>query len=242
MAEEKNATKAKTPDAPSGKKRMVLLGAGALGLFLVTIPLHLYLQGMLQSSPPYLRPSAAYVNVDSLLALERAAIAESAAEETGAEEGAVQEAVGGSGEGEPAVVDSLSAGAEGSDVSGLDAGADPGMAEEGASADTSLGAGGEAGSDLVLGAAPDSNGVKPADPLLPCDAAQLTRLVSVYEKMKPRHVALIINTMSEKQGVTILSYMKAKAAAAVLAEMDPGKAARMSQLLLRWSDDENPTD
>ena len=62
---------------------------------------------------------------------------------------------------------------------------------------------------------------------------QMARLVRVYEKMRPRQVALILGTMPEPEAVSILAEMKEKQTAKVLAEMDAQKAARISRILMR---------
>ncbi len=76
------------------------------------------------------------------------------------------------------------------------------------------------------------------DQMMALQPERMARLVRVYEKMRPKQVALILGTMPERQASSILQDMKDQSAAKVLAEMEPGKAARMSQLLIRTAGNE----
>lgn len=70
-------------------------------------------------------------------------------------------------------------------------------------------------------------------PAPPADAPQLARLVRVYEKMRPKQVAQVFDSLPDDQTVAMLSKMNDRAAAKVIAAMDPTNAARLSQMLVR---------
>ena len=70
-------------------------------------------------------------------------------------------------------------------------------------------------------------------PAPPADAPQLARLVRVYEKMRPKQVAQVFDSLPDEQTVAMLSKMNDRAAAKVIAAMDPTNAARLSQMLVR---------
>lgn len=75
----------------------------------------------------------------------------------------------------------------------------------------------------------------PAEDTAPAPAAegpQLARLVRVYEKMRPKQVAQVFDSLPDEQTVAMLSKMNERAAAKVIAAMDPANAARLSQMLV----------
>lgn len=223
-----------------GVRTIVILVAGAVAVFVGSILLYLHAWGMLSFQSPYLRPGPGYAVVDSTYGSGDELLGEPSHEEPddlGAAPAGREEVT------PPVSADSLAvsdptalSAAEGTppeDV--LDAGALPegpdgsGEGEVGEAPEDSLGAGAWVSADSSAG---------DLTPLLPFEPSKLGRLVRVYEKMRPKQVALILSTMPEKQAVLILSNMKDKQTAAVLAEMDPGKAARISQLLMLWGQSE----
>jgi hypothetical protein len=200
-------------------KRVGLLAAGAVVVSLIALVVQLYVCGMLSLSAPHLRPAPGYAMADSILASWEA---KKAADETAAET-AIREGAAGqlptAGESPEPAASTADTAAEAQPQTGSgpeEAGTSLAPAES-----DSAGAGGEVG-----------------EPLLPFDETKLARLVRVYEKMRPKQVAIILMTMPDQQAVTILSHMKENKAAQVLAEMEAGKAARISQALVNWSDDE----
>lgn len=70
-------------------------------------------------------------------------------------------------------------------------------------------------------------------PTPPAEEPQLARLVRVYEKMRPKQVAQVFDSLPDEQTVAMLSKMNDRAAAKVIAAMDPTNAARLSQMLVR---------
>lgn len=238
MAEKKEKGKEKAGEAPEksgfGVKKIILLGACVLGAFLLSMPVFLYLNGMITLKAPYIVPAEGYAAVDSLLAearlleeavpQESAAAAPSEAEEppaVGERMGPPEEFAGQSEEpaarnepeenaGDVGVEETAPAVAEGTSESVDTVG--PPLPEE---MDR-----GETGDDDEAYR-------------FPLDGENLARLVKVYEAMRAKQVALILNTMPERQASVILANMKEKSAASVLAELDPKKAARMSELLVR---------
>lgn len=88
-------------------------------------------------------------------------------------------------------------------------------------------------------AEPDTSGAdEPAVDLLSpaLGSGKLTRMVRVYEKMKPKQVAQILDSLPDQSTVAILDSMSDRAAAKVIAMMDPGNAARLSQVLVQDED------
>ncbi len=227
-----------------GLKRVILLAWGALIVFGVSVLMHLYIYGMLNLSSPHLRPADGYAAVDSVLA-------------SWAESEELQPTILSPGRSDERTRDaSMAEPPEGTD-------SDPGgelTNEESRSNSEELT---EEGGDEIVGgelqhtvndpppagdaaSSTESTGIVEADsaaageeglePLLPFDESKLSRLVRVYEKMRPKQVAVILTTMPDRQVVTILSHMKENKAAQVLAEIEPGKAARISQALMNWSE------
>lgn len=230
MAEEKGearkdeAVGTTPPGGDLGTKRIVTLVLGALIVFVLSIPFHMYVHGMLVAESPYVVPAEGYALSDSARQELEAQVeqrrleaearrAREKARLAALEQDRVEDSPG---------VDSLGAGSGGPD------GRSP------AAGDDSLDVEGRGGDGIFLIApdVTDSTGAV-TDPLLPFDASKLTRLVRVYEKMRPKPVAMILTTMPERQAVLILANMKDQKAAKVLAEIEPGKAARISDLLMR---------
>ena len=201
-----------------GRRSQLVLVGGALGIFLLTIPFFLFLNGMLHAESPHLRPAEGYELPDSLQ--EAYALLLSSGR-PGASEGDARQPA--------SPVDGLTAGESGMDS--VVSEAVPEAREQ------------SPGSGEGDGAAESSTATMEAeeDPAAPTAGAELTsgdaerraRLVRLYEKMRPKQVALILGTMPERDAAVILLEMREKEAAKVLAEMDPSKAARMSQLLMR---------
>ena len=81
-------------------------------------------------------------------------------------------------------------------------------------------------------AASEDSSKESAKDVGPFDPEKMARLVRVYEKMRPKQVGLILDTMPDAQSVAVLRSMKDRAAAQVMAAMEPSKAARMSRLLV----------
>jgi len=230
-----------------GAKRIILLAGGAVAVFLVALLLHLYLCGMLSLGSPHLKPALGYAMVDSILG----AWAESG--EVGAARSAQALYRGSTG------MDADTQAAAGPDDSGTEAeaaprnpDASPDMLVLDPSTDQAAGSDEEAAAKVQGTMEAPSGGTSPAvgsdpgdaletdvEPLLPFDENKLARLVRVYEKMRPKQVAIILTTMPDRQVVTILSHMKENKAAQVLADMEPGKAARISQSLVNWSNEES---
>ena len=62
---------------------------------------------------------------------------------------------------------------------------------------------------------------------------QIIYLVKVYESMRPEQAAALINEIDEKVALKILNNMKGKKAGAILAQVVPSKAGRLSEQLAR---------
>ena len=63
--------------------------------------------------------------------------------------------------------------------------------------------------------------------------AKLARLVKVYESMRPEAAAPLIEKMNEKIAVKILAGMKEKMTGKILAFIDPERAIKLSEQLLK---------
>jgi flagellar motility protein MotE (MotC chaperone) len=226
---------------PFEMKKILLLVLGAVVVFLGSVPLHLYLNGVLSVKAPHLKAIPGYASVDSILAVEREKLREE-------EEQARLEAMANEGTPQPAVTDIQAPVPEEADNAVLDEGQDSAAGMEATSDDSSVQPTAEPADGAQETEAPEEipendeilplNGTKPDELSLPFDPDKMSRLVTVYEKMRPKQVALILSTMPERQSVMILSGMKNQSAAKVLAEMEPGRAARMSELLVRWDNHE----
>jgi hypothetical protein len=68
---------------------------------------------------------------------------------------------------------------------------------------------------------------------VPPDTQKLARMVRVYEKMRPKQVAQVFGSLPDDQTVAMLSKMNDRAAAKVIAAMEPTNAARLSQMMVR---------
>jgi hypothetical protein len=77
----------------------------------------------------------------------------------------------------------------------------------------------------------------PAVPAEVPNTEGVAHLVRVYEKMRPKQVAQILDSLSDANTLAILSTMKDRTAAKVIAGMDPTNAARLSEMLAK---DEKP--
>lgn len=203
-----------------GMGRMILIPVGGLIVFLLAIPFFLFMNGMLGLESPRLRPAEAYVEADSVLTAYRLALEEAANAPAADASQAVQPASAAAGMNGPA--EPLENAAV-PPVAGNESRAAP-PAEMGPPLPDSL----RARVDRLESAAEGAS-----DSVVELQPEKMARLVRVYEKMRPKQVALILGTMAERQAAGILRDMKDQSAAKVLAEMEPNKAARMSQLLLR---------
>jgi len=220
-----------------GFKRILLMLGGAVVVFLASVPICLYSYGMLSLSAPHLRPAAGYAMADSLTQAWREArtdtvetdgdsIRQPSPAQALVETGGKKPRVDGpspesTGEGVPAGGETLPTEGTSPGAAAVSAGSGAGDAPVDATGGTT---------QVYMTSEGDT-----LEPLLPFDEQKLGRLVSVYEKMRPKQVALILSTMPERQAVMILSRMKDNNAAKVLAELEPGKAARISQVLVNWS-------
>jgi flagellar motility protein MotE (MotC chaperone) len=61
--------------------------------------------------------------------------------------------------------------------------------------------------------------------------SELDRLVTVYQKMKPREAAAVMTQLDDKVRVPVAAKMKEAALAAVLAQMPPAEAKKLTELL-----------
>jgi len=77
----------------------------------------------------------------------------------------------------------------------------------------------------------------PTPPAEASNAEGVAHLVRVYEKMRPKQVAQILDALSDENTLAILSGLKDRTAAKVIAGMDPTNAARLSEMLAK---DERP--
>ena len=206
------------------KKLMPLVGS-ILGLFVFSMLFFLFLNGMLVPKPPFLRAAKGYVASDST---------ETSAVQGMRQAGDAQRGATPSGQSRQNTNDAT----ETRPPAREDAA--PPIPETG----TPTPAQGtidnvEGGGRATTNASPQAasgTGVDDAaeeiDDKLPFDPEKMAHLVRVYEKMRPKQVGLILNTMPDAQSVVVLSSMRERAAAQVMATMEPSKAARMSQLLV----------
>jgi len=241
MAEKEAKGKEKAEEAKKkggfGVKKVLLLVIGAVVVFVLSMPVFLYLNGMITFQAPYLVPAEGFAAVDSVLA--RAETLRAAAPAPAADAGEIEAETE-----EP--VEAMGPPADLAEPE-TDAGLKPEeeIAEEesleGVASETAEGTRGFI--DTVGPPRPEENGEEGGeegeDPYrFPLDGANLARLVKVYEAMRPKQVALILNTMPERQASVIMANMKEKTAASVLAELEPKKAARMSELIVRLGGNE----
>ncbi|MFH1278418.1 MAG: hypothetical protein ABIK65_08575 [Candidatus Eisenbacteria bacterium] len=218
-----------------GIGRIILLAAGGVALFLGAIPFFLLMNGILNFEAPRLRPAEAYVLADSVLVAYRMSLEEAAEappEGSPSAAGAVAAEIPAGSEAAPAAI-------EGPMPASVTVAASTG----GTGAAETHGVPEEADYEMMGPPIPESmrelvNREEEAaeenlDQMMALQPERMARLVRVYEKMRPKQVALILGTMPERQASSILRDMKDQSAAKVLAEMEPNKAARMSQLLIR---------
>jgi hypothetical protein len=196
-------------------KGILIHVTGAVLTFIVAVLFMLFLNGMLSSKPPFIaghRPAAAPPDSTAAEA-QPAPPAEEGHSSTGS-----------------AVADSARTGS-GTDgmwqpVPPIDTGLHdlPRGADEPASETADASDEGTPGADAPA---------EDTSPAPPSDGPQLARLVRVYEKMRPKQVAQVFDSLPDDQTVAMLSKMSERAAAKVIAAMDPTNAARLSQMLVR---------
>jgi flagellar motility protein MotE (MotC chaperone) len=63
--------------------------------------------------------------------------------------------------------------------------------------------------------------------------AEVARLVSVYEKMRPKDAAAVMSSLDDRVRVPVAAKMKDRALAAVLSAMSPNDARHLTELLAR---------
>ena len=63
--------------------------------------------------------------------------------------------------------------------------------------------------------------------------AEVARMVSVYEKMRPKDAAAVMSNLDDKVRVPVASKMKDRALAAILSAMSPNEAKHLTELLAR---------
>ena len=202
-------------------KKIVRMALSTVGLFVISIAFFLHLNGMLVASPPFLvatvqAPLDSEANADS-----SATSAVQVASDTDAAGAATVDAALPHEDTAPPAPQSgtaTSAAARGDATgsppsSGADSLAATARAPEGAV-------------QQVAGAAPSTS----EDDVSRED--KLARLVRVYEQMRAKQVALILNTMPDDESAAILERMPERTAAKVMAGMSPEKAARMSRILV----------
>ncbi len=230
--------KEKKEEKKDGMNPIVPLVAGGIGIFLFSIPIFLFAKGMISIEAPRLRPSEELVMADTVLtALYLAAEEQKAADQAG-ESSAIappatkSESTDGqpdpTGETVPAVTEPAETGEKESDpvetvVTGSPEDEQPGEAPAVSESEIPV-------PDVVPAATPPES-------LLPYDPAKLSRLVKVYDKMRPKQVATILSTMPDRQAAQILGSMKDKTAAQTLAAITPKRAARLSELIVRMYQD-----
>jgi hypothetical protein len=206
-------------DTPAGEwnvKGILVHVIGAVATFIIAVLFMLLLNGMLRSKPPFIGGHARNAVVDST-----AVQAEPPATEPAERHSTV-------GNGDPNAAGALDRAEDAAPpiVPGIDtglhnypAGADDPASEDVVAQDASI-----AGADSP---AEDTSAPSPADP------QQLVRLVRVYEKMRPKQVAQVFDSLPDDQTVAMLSKMSERAAAKVIAAMEPTNAARLSQMMVR---------
>lgn len=221
MADKKDETEAK------GKKGglmslLIPLVGGGVGVLILTIPIVLFSQGIIQLDGPRMQVPESYILADSLLSQhyqskgllseEGLALMVSREAEMLAEAARIAD------EEEARILREQEA-----EIAAL--------REAKITAEA-------AKTEAVPVAQPPANAgqvSRNAEQELPFDKEKLSRLVKVYEKMRAKQVAMILNTMSESKSAMILANMKDKNAAEVLAAIDADKAARLSELIVRMT-------
>ncbi len=71
-------------------------------------------------------------------------------------------------------------------------------------------------------------------------AAPVKRLARMYEGMRPREAASVIEKLERSLAVRVLSEVKDRQAAKILGAMNPGTAAELTRLLGQASDGDHP--
>lgn len=224
-----------------GIGRIILLAAGGLVVFLGAIPFFLFMNGMLGFEEPRLRPAEAYVMADSVLVAYRMSLGE--AEEAPASGNASAGVPAGPAAAPASGAVTAAASGPVPETGAATAAATPGMDGVETGAVPAEGPGDVMGPPLPEGMSElvdrrEESAGGEVDRMIALQPERMARLVRVYEKMRPKQVALILGTMPERQASSILQDMKDQSAAKVLAEMEPNKAARMSQLLIRVTGNE----
>ncbi len=201
-------------------KKIVRVALAALGLFIVSIVFFLHLNGMVTAKPPFLVASVPpnfVAETDSMATDSTMGNAEGdstvVAQADDAESPDADAPVPEDTAPPPPDASGASTTTPSTTTAGSDSLAAP-MSPEGA---TQAVAGAAA-------AAGDEDEVSRDE--------KLERLVRVYEQMRAKQVALILNTMPDDESAAILAAMKERTAAKILAGMSPEKAARMSRLLV----------
>ncbi len=220
----------KTDEKETAKKGgmtgiLIPLVGGGIGVFILSIPVALFTQGMVQFGLPHMKPAERYVLADSVLAqhyIEEGLLSEEGLAAVAAKAAELEAQAARESEAEQA---RLAKEKE-----------DAAAAEAARTAETAKAAAEPAKEETPSHPAPEPGKIAAAQSeKLPFDRERLARLVKVYEKMKPKQVAMILGTMPDSKSAMILATMKDKSAAAVLAAIDPPKAARLSELIVRMT-------
>lgn len=235
MADENKEAKPKGGGAPIG----IILGGG-VGVLIMSIPIYLMAQGILAVEGPKFRLSDQLIMSDSLLSAYYAT--QDAFGVTDGEEGAKATGADAS-PGQGQIQTAASAAPAPIQTAAQPAMQEPDKAESKPAATESKpkATAPKADTGTVAKSTVTSSG---SDPLtvavfnksgreMVVDEAKLARLVKVYEKMRPKQVAVILGTMTIEQAAQILVLMKDKSAAAVLAATEAKRAARISQIMVQ---------
>ncbi len=238
MADENKEAKPKGGGAPIG----IILGGG-VGVLIMSIPIYLMAQGILAVEGPKFRLSDQLIMSDSLLSAYYAtqdAFGLMDGQEQmsatnghpGAAQGQIQTASAG---GAPAPIQNAAQPA----VQEPETKPEPAKAAASESKPKAAAPKAATGTVAKSTAAPAQSDPltvavfnKPGKEMV-VDQEKLARLVKVYEKMRPKQVAVILGTMSIDQAAAILVLMKDKSAAEVLAATEAKRAARISQIMVQ---------
>jgi hypothetical protein len=188
---------------------------GAVATFLVAVVFMLLLNGMLSVKPPFIVGHGAKVAPDSTAV--QATPTEPPGEGHSSAPTGATDASGTSASGDESaapIVPGIDTG-----LHNLPAGADEPAREDVIAQDDSIPGADTPGED--------------ASATPPPDTQRLARLVRVYEKMRPKQVAQVFDSLPDEQTVAMLSKMSERAAAKVIAAMQPTNAARLSQMMVR---------
>ncbi len=148
-------------------------------------------------------------------------------------EAPISEKAGGAGdERSPAIEGPETAGKPGSAPTGDQPPASGGASSDAAAARPSGSSGSGRGSPALdpQGPAPNSN-QRPAKESLGDKTAQVKRLARVYEGMRPKEAASVIEKLERPLAVELLSEIKERQAAKILGAMNPASAAEISRQL-----------